>query len=57
VLGEALTDADVAATCADALDRDRIVPKGSVTATVLNGCVTLTGTDRPQVVDRLMVTV
>jgi len=31
---------------AAALDRDKFVPKGSVTATVLNGWVTLTGTVR-----------
>jgi osmotically-inducible protein OsmY len=43
LLGEAIADADIAAACADALDRDKFVPKGSTTATVLNGWVTLTG--------------
>jgi osmotically-inducible protein OsmY len=46
LVGEALADADIAAACAEALDRDKVVPKGSVTATVLNGWVTLTGTVR-----------
>ena len=46
LLGESIADADVATACAAALDRDKFVPKGSVTATVLNGWVTLTGTVR-----------
>ena len=45
-LGEAVADADVAAACVDAIDRDKFVPKGSVTPVVLNGWVTLTGTVR-----------
>jgi len=43
LLGEAMADADIAGACADALDRDKFVPKGSVTADVLNGFVTLNG--------------
>lgn len=46
LLGEAIADADVATACADAIDRDKFVPKGSVTVSVLNGWVTLTGTVR-----------
>jgi len=46
LLGEAITDAEIATACADAIDRDKFVPKGSVTASVLNGLVTLTGTVR-----------
>jgi osmotically-inducible protein OsmY len=43
LLGDAIADADIAADCEAALDRDRFVPKGSVTATVLEGTVTLRG--------------
>jgi osmotically-inducible protein OsmY len=46
IIGEAMADADLAAACADALDRDKFVPKGAVTASALDGCVTLTGTVR-----------
>ena len=46
LVGEAVADAEVAAACADAIDRDKFVPKGSVTAAVLNGWATLTGTVR-----------
>jgi len=42
-IGEALTDADLALACVDALDRDSMVPKGSVIASVDDGWVTLTG--------------
>jgi osmotically-inducible protein OsmY len=43
LLGDAIADADIAADCEAALDRDRVVPHGSVTATVLEGIVTLRG--------------
>jgi osmotically-inducible protein OsmY len=46
LIGGAIADAEIAAACADALDRDRLVPKGSVTASVLDGWATLTGTVR-----------
>ena len=46
LVGEAVADTEVAAACADAIDRDKFVPKGSVTAAVLNGWATLTGTVR-----------
>jgi osmotically-inducible protein OsmY len=42
-LGDAIADADIATACEAALDHDRIVPHGSVTATVLEGTVTLRG--------------
>lgn len=41
--GAAITDADIAAKCVTALDHDRFVPHGSVSAAVLDGQVTLTG--------------
>ncbi len=41
--GEALDDAAVVSAAQNALDRDRFVPKGSVTPVVVNGWVTLTG--------------
>ncbi len=41
--GDAIADADIAAACATALDADRLVPHGAVTATVADGFVTLTG--------------
>ena len=41
--GEAIADADVAAACLDALDRDRFVPKGQVNVVVVDGWVTLSG--------------
>jgi len=43
LIGEAIDDADVAAASASALDADKFVPKGAVTADVLNGYVTLNG--------------
>jgi osmotically-inducible protein OsmY len=46
IIGEAIADAEIAAACAEALDREKLVPKGSVTAKVINGWVTLTGTVR-----------
>ena len=41
--GDAIADLDLQAACVTALDSDRMVPKGSVTPTVLDGWVTLTG--------------
>jgi osmotically-inducible protein OsmY len=41
--GAARADLDVEADCVKALDRDRMVPHGSVTPSVLDGWVTLTG--------------
>jgi osmotically-inducible protein OsmY len=41
--GELLNDAQVADACRDALDRDRVVPTGSVTPTVTGGKVQLRG--------------
>jgi osmotically-inducible protein OsmY len=41
--GAAIADHDIAAACATALTADKIVPKGSVTAEVKDGFVTLTG--------------
>ena len=43
LIGDAIADADIAAASQVALDRDRLVPQGSVTATVLEGTVTLRG--------------
>jgi osmotically-inducible protein OsmY len=43
LVGDAIADADIAVDCEAALDRDRLVPQGSVTATVLEGTVTLRG--------------
>jgi osmotically-inducible protein OsmY len=43
LVGDAITDTEIAAASADALDADKFVPKGAVTADVLNGYVTLTG--------------
>jgi osmotically-inducible protein OsmY len=43
LVGDAIADADVAADCLDALDRDRLVPKGAVSVSVLDGWVTLSG--------------
>jgi osmotically-inducible protein OsmY len=42
-VGEAIADADIAADCMAALDRDRFVPKGAVSASVDGGWVTLAG--------------
>jgi len=41
--GAAITDADIADECADALDHDRFVPHRAVTAAVVDGKVTLAG--------------
>jgi osmotically-inducible protein OsmY len=43
LVGDAIADADVAADCLDAIDRDRFVPKGAVSVTVVDGWVTLSG--------------
>jgi osmotically-inducible protein OsmY len=43
LIGDAVTDADLAVACADALDADKFVPSGSVTASADEGWVTLTG--------------
>jgi osmotically-inducible protein OsmY len=43
LLGDAIDDADIATAAAAALDGDKFVPKGAVTADVLDGYVTLTG--------------
>jgi osmotically-inducible protein OsmY len=43
VAGEAVNDAQIAAGCVEALDNDRVVPKGSVTPTVTDGYVQLRG--------------
>lgn len=42
-LGAAITDAEIAAGCATALDHEWLVPKGSVEAVVVDGVVTLRG--------------
>jgi len=43
LVGAALADVDVAADCMAALDRDRLVPDGAITADVTDGWVTLSG--------------
>jgi osmotically-inducible protein OsmY len=43
LVGDAIADLDIAAASAAALDNDRLVPKGAVTAEVKEGFVTLTG--------------
>jgi osmotically-inducible protein OsmY len=43
LLGDAITDTQLAGAAAAALDEDRFVPKGSVNADVVDGWVTLTG--------------
>lgn len=43
LLGDALADADIAVAAKAALDADRFVPNGSVTADVLEGWVTMRG--------------
>ena len=43
LLGDEIADIDIAKACAAALDADKFVPKGSVTAVATNGWVTLTG--------------
>ena len=45
-LGEAIADADVAASCAAALDANSMVPLGAVDVDVTDGWATLTGTVR-----------
>jgi osmotically-inducible protein OsmY len=42
-VGAAVLDVDLTAACTKALDADKLVPKGSVTADVNDGRVTLTG--------------
>ncbi len=42
-VGAAVLDANITAACTKALDADKFVPKGSVTAEVNDGRVTLTG--------------
>jgi osmotically-inducible protein OsmY len=41
--GDAIADLDVAASAREALERDRVVPHGSVQVSVADGWVTLTG--------------
>jgi osmotically-inducible protein OsmY len=43
LVGDAIGDADVASSCREALDRDRLVPKGAVSVSVVEGWVTLSG--------------
>ena len=43
LIGDAITDADIELDSSNALDADKFVPKGSVTATAENGWVTLSG--------------
>jgi osmotically-inducible protein OsmY len=43
LVGDAIADLDIATASAAALDADRFVPKGAVTADVKEGFVTLTG--------------
>jgi len=43
LVGGAVADIDISAACANALDADKFVPKGSVTADVNDGWVRLTG--------------
>ncbi len=43
LLGDAITDADLETAAAAALDADKFVPKGAVTAEVVEGWVTLSG--------------
>ena len=43
LVGGAVADIDISAACANALDADKFVPKGSVTAVANDGWVTLTG--------------
>ena len=42
-VGDVLADVDIAAKCDAALDADRFVPEGAVTADVIDGWVTLGG--------------
>jgi len=43
LVGEAIADVDITAACAAALDADRFVPQGSVTAVATDGWVELSG--------------
>ena len=43
LVGDAILDADIAADCVAALDKDRFVPSGSVSVVVTEGWVTLSG--------------
>jgi osmotically-inducible protein OsmY len=43
LVGDAVADIDVAAAARDSLDRDQIIPHGSVQVAVSDGLVTLTG--------------
>jgi osmotically-inducible protein OsmY len=43
LVGEAINDRQLEQACREALDRDRVVPMGSVTPTVTDGKVRLTG--------------
>ena len=43
LVGDAIGDADIASSCREALDRDRFVPEGAVSVTVVEGWVTLGG--------------
>ena len=43
LVGSAIADVDIEAACARALDADKFVPKGAVSAFVSDGWVTLTG--------------
>lgn len=49
LVGEAITDAELAAECTASLDADRFVPHGAVNATVVDGYVTLRGRVRNHV--------
>lgn len=48
LVGDAVTDAEIAVAAANALDADRLVPKGAVNVDVLEGFVTLAGEVRHQ---------
>ena len=48
LVGDAVTDAEIAAAASNALDADRLVPKGAVDVNVLEGFVTLSGEVRHQ---------
>jgi len=48
LLGDAITDADIATAALNALDADRFVPNGAVNVDVLEGYVTLSGEVRHQ---------
>jgi osmotically-inducible protein OsmY len=49
IAGQAINDLQLEQSCRDALDRDRVVPKGSVTPIVTDGNVRLTGRVRRHV--------